>query len=483
MSPKRLKEVGHVRRSFSGVATLEGLPSVFLHEALLDERGEPAGIVMGFSDEGVQTLLFDETVPPGTPLYRSGKIFSIDSGDEHVGRVLNGMGLSRDDLPYVAGTERPVFATAPPIIARSKVERPLITGVKVIDATLPLGRGQRELIIGDRKLGKSAIARDAVIYQGETDDGALCVYVLCGRKRDELADLVDTFTTHGAMGHTVIVAATAADSYAERYLAPFVGCAIAEHFRDAGKDVLVVYDDLTQHAKAYREIKLMFNRPPGREMYPADIFSLHAQLLERAGQLDAKHGGGSLTALPIIETQAGDVTAFVPTNLISITDGQIYLERGLQQKGFLPAVNVGLSVSRLGAQVQPPPLKRVTAGLRLALAQQKELQKLTQLETQISKETSKRVHRGELTLELLKQGKHRSVPVEEQVFLFYAVENGHFDDLEKEEWTGFEQTLRDLARSRYPDTMARIREGAYDAGLEKEMQEIVAYSKKEFLGK
>lgn len=457
------KEIGQIVSFFSGVARIQGLPHVFLYEELLDRNHNLAAIVIGFDENFVEALFFDENFDLEKPVFRSFQPFSISVSKSLIGRVVNGLGRARDGLGKNTGALTPVFQKAPPIIDREPVAFPLSTGIKIIDTNLPLGRGQRELIIGDRKLGKSAIAADIVLNQKQAKPPVYCVYVICGQKEQKLRELIALFEKCNAFLYAAVVAATAGASLAEQYLAPFVGCAIGEYFRDKGQDALVVYDDLSKHAKTYRDISLLLDRAPGREAYPGDIFSLHAGLLERAAKISKEKGGGSLTALPIIETQEGDITSFIPTNLISITDGQIYLERGLFQKGFLPAVNVGLSVSRIGSQAQPSILKQVSGGLRLALAQHKELQKLSQLETAVSVEAQKKIHQGDLMLELLKQEKHTNIELAEQAVLFYAVEQGFFDDIEKEKWRDFEALLLELMRSRYIRLLQDIKENGLTA--------------------
>jgi len=479
---KNKKEAGRVLSYFSGVAKIQGLSHVFLNEVLLDEQNKEIAIVIGFDKENIEALFFDADIDLEKPIFRSNKMFSVSVSDNIIGRIVNGLGHARDSLGVVTGKETPVFCEAPQIIDREPVSTPLSTGVKVIDTVLPIGRGQRELIIGDRKLGKSTLALDAILNQKKAKPPVYCVYVLCGQKEQKLEEVVSLFERNGAFLHTTVVAATAEDSYAAQYLAPFVGCAIGEFFRDQGKDALVVYDDLSKHAKTYRSIALLSERVPGRESYPGDIFSLHAKLLERAAKLSKAKGGGSLTALPIIETQEGDITSFIPTNLISITDGQIYLERSLFQKGFLPAVNIGLSVSRVGSQAQPDILRDVIGGIRLALSQHRELQKLTQLETVVSEEAKKKIHRGELTLKLLTQEKHTNVSWPEQVIIFYAVENGFFDDLKKESWPNFENMVLELVKTRYLKILEKInKEKKLNEDIKKNIMDIIADAKEEFL--
>jgi len=350
---KRLKDkesqAAHVISYYSGVAKIRGLDEVMLQEVLVDATGQPAAVVIGFDKDRVEALLFDEAFDLERPIFRSGQRFMTKVSDKIIGRVVDGLGEERDGLGSVLGDATPVFRAAPSIIDCSPVTDPLNTGIKIIDTALSLGKGQRELIIGDRKLGKSTLAEDIVLNQKGIRQPVYCIYVLCGHKQQQLQELVRLLDKENAFLHTVVVAATADESLVKQYLAPFVGCAIGEYFRDRGQHALVIYDDLIKHANVYRNVALLLERAPGRESYPGDIFSLHAGLLEIAAQMSPNKGGGSLTALPIVETQEGDITAFVPTNLISITDGQIYLERGLFQKGFLPAVNVGLSVSRVGS--------------------------------------------------------------------------------------------------------------------------------------
>ncbi len=479
---KTTKAAGKIISFFSGVAKIQGLPKVFVNEVLNDELGKPAAIVIGFTSEYVEALFIDEAFDIAQSVVRTNNPFSITVSDNYIGRIVDGFGQPIDQYgPIPEGQSTSVFLQAPPIMQRKPVTRPLTTGIKVIDATLPLGRGQRELIIGDRKLGKSTVATDIVINQKNATQPIQCVYVLCAQRVQKLDELVALFEKNNTFLHSTVVAATASDSFLAQYLAPFVGCTIAEHFRNNGQDALIVYDDLSNHAKVYRDIALILGRVPGREAYPGDVFSLHALLLERAAQLSDEEGGGSLTALPIIETQEGDVTAFIPTNIISITDGQIYLERGLFQKNFLPAVNVGLSVSRVGSQVQPPVLKEVLGGIRLALAQHKELQKLSQLETTVSEQVRKNIHRGDLLLALLRQPKHTKVSFPEQTVLFYAVENGYFDELNNDQWHEFMMYMLDLLRTRYQKVLKTIEKGTFDKGVKKEIKKIVEDFKDEFV--
>lgn len=483
MHSKKNKEIGHIFSFFSGIAKIQGLPHIFLHEVLLDETGASVAIVIGFDENFVEALFFDENFDLEKLIFRSFQPFSIPFSSDFIGRIVNGLGVPEDRLGSIQGKITSIFRQAPPIIDRESVLTPLSTNIKIIDTNLPLGRGQRELIIGDRKLGKSTIAIDTVLNQKYADPPVYCVYVICGQKKQKLKEIVSLFEKNNTFLYTTIVFAPAGASFAEQYLAPFVGCLIGEYFRDNGKDALIVYDDLSKHAKVYRDISLLLERAPGREAYPGDIFSLHAKLLERAAKLSKKKGGGSLTALPIIETQEGDITSFIPTNIISITDGQIYLERGLFQKRFLPAVNIGLSVSRVGSQAQPKVLKETVGSIRLVLSQYKELQKLSQLETVISAKAQKKIHQGGLILELLKQEKHTNITWPEQAILFYAVEKGLFDDLEKNKWSNFEMLLLGLIKNRHSNILQKIKKGIFDKKIKIEIQKIINAFKKNFVNK
>lgn len=475
------KEVGHISSFFSGVATISGLPHVFINELLVDGDDKPVGLTVGFDETYVEALMFDERLSSDASIYRSGRTISIPLGDSYIGRVVDGFGGPIDGLSPFHGEEAPIFTESLPIIQREPVRMPVTTGIKIIDTTLPIGRGQRELVIGDRKLGKSTLALDMILHQRWADPAIFCVYCLIGQPARKLEETVTLFEKYGAFRYSCVVAATAAMGYAAQYVAPFVACTIAESIRKSGKDALVIYDDLTRHANCYRDVALLLGRAPGREAYPGDVFSLHAQLLERAGRRSQTVGGGSVTAIPIIETQEGDITSYIATNIISITDGQIYLERGLYQKGYIPAVNVALSVSRVGSQAQHKALKEVTSGLRLALSQQKELQKLTQLETVVSRQSQQKIYRGELILELLKQDKHDTIPWAEQVVLFYLLEHGFFDDLTRDQWRDFERHTRELIRSRYKEVLTMIHNNDFDVGLKKRIESIATDVKQEFL--
>jgi F-type H+-transporting ATPase subunit alpha len=488
MKPARLnnlniREVGKITSLFSGVAKIQGLEGILVHELLIDDFGNPAAIVIGFTKDSVEALFFDENFDFTRPVFPSGRTFSIPVGENYIGKIVSGRGQEIKTHKEIAGKYKPVFGEAPQIIERQQVKTPLSTGIKMIDSTLPLGRGQRELIIGDRKLGKTTITTDVVLNQQGQKSEVLCVYVVCGKKKRELEKITSLFEKEGAFSYTAIVAATADSSLAEQYLAPFVGTTIAEYFRDKGKDALIIYDDLTNHAKAYRDISLLLKRPPGREVYPGDIFSVHAKLLERSAQLSKDRGGGSLSSLPIVETQEGDLTAYITTNLISITDGQIYLERDLFQKRFLPAINIGLSVSRVGSKAQPAPLKDATKALRLSLAQQRELQKLIQLETTISEETKKKLKRGNLILAMLNQEKHTNITWQEQTLLFYAVNAGLLDDIDADSWRENENFFLALLDSRYKPLLSKIEKDGITKNVEEEIVAAVNDFRKEFITK
>jgi len=467
------QEIGYIYSYYEGVAKIYGLPHVFVHEVLNWEDGRPAALVVGFNEYFVEAVFFESDVDLSKKIFRSKKIFSIKLSDQYIGRIINGVGLPIDNLGPISGAiTSSVFRESPGIIDRQPVNVPLETGIKVIDTTLPIGRGQRELIIGDRKLGKTTIGLDAIINQKNAKRPVYCVYVFCGQKEQKLREAEKILQENGALDFTTIVAAPSSDSLASQYLAPFVGCTIAEYFRDRGKDALIVYDDLTSHAKVYREISLLLERPPGREAYPGDIFSLHAALLERACKLSDDSGGGSLTALPIVETLEGDITSFIPTNLISITDGQIYLERNLFEKGILPAVNIGLSVSRVGAQAQSPVLKEVTGKLRLNLSQYREIEKLSRLETTISEKTKIKLHRGRLLIKLLTQKKHKLVSSAEDVVLFYAVQEGFFDEIRESEWTYCENLFLEILREKNVFILEKIKKGIFDKQIKDKIRDI-----------
>ena len=395
-------------------------------------------------------------------------------GEALIGRVVNALGEPIDDRGPIAATERrPVEWIAPDVVSRQSVSEPVQTGIKAIDAMIPIGRGQRELIIGDRSIGKSAIAIDAIINQRGGD--LICIYVAIGQKDSKVAQTVATMEQHGAMEHTIIVSAGAAESAALQYLAPYAGCAMGEYFMTQGKDVLIVYDDLTKHAWAYRQISLLLRRPPGREAYPGDVFYLHSRLLERAARLDAEHGGGSITALPIIETQAGDVSAYIPTNVISITDGQIFLENDLFNAGQRPAVNPGISVSRVGGTAQRPAMRSVAGSLRLDLSQFRELEAFAQFGTEdLDLSTRRQLERGQRLTEILKQPQYGPQSLAEQVTIIYAGVNGHLDDVPVEKVADFERAFHEQMRATHRDILDAIQSsGELDDANEQKLKDAI----------
>ena len=437
----KVDEVGTVLSLGDGIARLHGLDKVMYGE-LLEFPHDVAGLAMNLEEDQVgSVLLGDYThLREGDQVKRTGKILSVPVGDAMIGRVVNALGQPIDDKGPIASNDNfPVERLAPGVVDRQPVREPMTTGLKAIDSMIPIGRGQRELIIGDRQTGKTAVVLDTIINSAKND--LICIYCAVGQKRSSVAQVVQTLTDHGAMAYTVVVAATASEPAPMLYIAPFAACAIGEYFRDKGKHALIIYDDLSKHAVAYRELSLLLRRPPGREAYPGDVFYLHSRLLERASKLNDEKGGGSLTALPIIETQAGDVSAYIPTNVISITDGQIYLETDLFNSGVRPAVNVGLSVSRVGGSAQIKAMRQVAGTLKLDLAQYRELAAFSQFGSDLDKVTLKQLNRGKRLTELLKQPQFSPLPTEKQVIIIYAGNNGYLDDLEVEQIRGFEDGL------------------------------------------
>jgi len=456
------KEIGHIDKFYKGVGKIVGLPNIFLHEVLKREDGTPAALTIGYSADFVEALFFQpKQANLNKPLFRTEKIIQIPVGPKYLGRIINGLGEPIDGLGVIKEREfSPLFKESPGIIDRQPVTDPLLTGIKVIDSTLPIGRGQRELIIGDKKIGKTSLALAALINQKNNSENNLApvygIYVLIGQKRSKAEELIRILKDFGVIENSVVVAALADDSLVSQYLAPYVGCTIGEYFRDRGEDVLIIYDDLSKHAKAYRTISLLLERSPGREAYPGDIFYLHATLLERAANLSKKNKGGSLTALPIIETVENDITAFIPTNLISITDGQIYLDPNLFSQEFLPAVNIGLSVSRVGSNAQLPLLKNVTKSLKLIISQHDSLKKLAQLESNLSQESKNKFKRGELTLSALKQEKFSLLSLIEEIVIFYGVSHDFFLFVKEKEWPAFEKKLIYYLRGKKAEEIKNI---------------------------
>src|SRR5438270_683012 len=434
-------EVGTVISLGDGIARVHGLDKVMAGELLSFPHGL-AGIAMNLEEDQVGTVLLGDytEIKEGDEVKRTQRIMSVPVGDAMVGRVVNALGQPIDDKGPVATSKFiPIERLAPGVVDRQPVREPMATGLKAIDAMIPIGRGQRELIIGDRQTGKTAVALDTIINNAKNN--LICIYCAIGQKRSSIAQVVKTLSDFGAMEYTIVVAASASEPAPMQYIAPYAACAIGEYFRDNGKHALVIYDDLSKHAASYREISLLLRRPPGREAYPGDVFYLHSRLLERAAKMSDKLGGGSLTALPIIETQAGDVSAYIPTNVISITDGQIYLETDLFNSGIHPAVNVGLSVSRVGGSAQIKAMRQVAGSLKLELAQYRELAAFAQFGSDLDKATQAQLNRGQRLVEILKQPQYAPLPVERQVMLIFAGTNGFLDDLPVEQIRAFEQEL------------------------------------------
>ena len=434
-------ETGTVILVGDGIARAYGLEKCMANELVEFENGE-YGMALNLEENSVSIVIFgsDENIGEGQTVKRTGKVVSVPVGDAMVGRVVNALGQPIDGTGPIDTKEfRPIESKAPGICERRSVYQPLQTGIKAIDSMIPIGRGQRELIIGDRQTGKTTIATDTIINQKGKD--VICIYVAIGQKRSTVATLVENLTRNGAMDYTIVVAATASESSPLQYIAPYSGCAMGEYFMNKGKDVLIIYDDLSKHAVAYRALSLLIRRPPGREAYPGDVFYLHSRLLERAAKLDDEHGGGSMTALPIIETQAGDVSAYIPTNVISITDGQIFLETELFHSGIMPAVNPGISVSRVGGDAQIKAMKKVAGTLKLIYSQYRELQSFAQFGSDLDADTKARLEQGARIVEVLKQNQNAPVPVEKQVAILYAVTKGVLESVKVEDVNVYESGL------------------------------------------
>lgn len=434
-----MEEVGTVISAGDGIAKVYGLDNVMAGE-LVEFPGGVYGMTLNLEEDNVGVVVMGDYlgIKEGDTVKRTGKIASVPVGEELVGRVVNALGQPIDGKgPINAKKTDVIEKVAPGIVLRKPVHEPVQTGIKAIDSMIPIGRGQRELIIGDRQTGKTAIALDTIINQ--KGQNMICVYVAIGQKRSTVAQVVQTLEEHGAMDYTIVVAATASDPAPLQFIAPLAGCTMGEYFRDNGKHALLIYDDLSKHATAYRQMSLLLRRPPGREAYPGDVFYLHSRLLERAAKLNDDLGAGSLTALPIIETQAGDVSAYIPTNVISITDGQIFLETDLFNSGFRPAVNAGISVSRVGGSAQIKAMKQVAGKLRLELAQYREMAAFAQFGSDLDPATQKQLTRGSRLMELLKQNKNKPFPVEEQIAVIFAAINGYLDDIAVKDVRKFEQ--------------------------------------------
>ena len=456
------ESVGTILQVGDGIARIYGLPDAQMGE-LLEFPHEVMGMVLNLEEDSIGAIVLgeDKELKEGDPVKRTGRIAEVPVGKGLLGRVVDALGRPIDGKgPIVADEYRRIEVIAPGVITRQPVKQPLQTGNKAIDAMIPIGRGQRELIIGDRSTGKTAIVLDTIInqkYTHETDTPVYCIYVAIGQKMAAIARFVDTLERYGAMEYTTVVVASASDPNSLQYLAPYAGCAMGEYFRDNGMDALVVYDDLSKHAQAYRAVSLLLRRPPGREAYPGDVFYLHSRLLERAAKMSDAYGGGSLTALPIIETQAGDVSAYIPTNVISITDGQIYLEPSLFYAGIRPAINVGISVSRVGGDAQIKAMKQVAGRLRLEMAQFREVQAFAQFASDLDRATQMQLARGLRLQELLKQPQFQPMPVEEQVMILFAGTQGYLDDLPVEKVREFEEGFHPFMRERYPEIGEKIR--------------------------
>jgi F-type H+/Na+-transporting ATPase subunit alpha len=472
-----VSETGSVISVGDGIARIYGLENVMAGE-LIEFGPDTVGIALNLEEDQVGAVLLGDfgEVKEGDQVRRTGRIMSIPVGDAMIGRVVNALGRPIDGKGAIDTKEfNPLERLAPGVVDRQPVKQPVQTGIKAIDAMVPIGRGQRELIIGDRQTGKTTIALDTIINQKGGD--LICIYVAIGQKRSTVAQVVKTLEEHGAMDYTIVVAATASDPAPMQYIAPYAGCSIGEYFRDSRRHALCIYDDLSKHAAGYREISLLLRRPPGREAYPGDVFYLHSRLLERAAKLSDEKGGGSLTALPFIETQAGDVSAYIPTNVISITDGQIYLETDLFNANIRPAINVGLSVSRVGGSAQIKAMRSVAGSLRLDLAQYRELAAFAQFGSDLDKASQAQLNRGRRLVEVLKQGPYSPIPVEKQVMIIFAGTNGYLDDVRVENVRRFEAELYKFLDNSKADLLNTIRE---KRELNDEIKKQVVDALKEF---
>lgn len=475
-------DTGTVLTAGDGVARIHGLEGCMANE-LIEFPGGVYGMALNLEEDNVGCVLLgsDENIREGDMVRKTNRIVEVPVGDVMIGRVVNALGQPIDGKGPINATKfRPIERIAPGVITRESVNQPLQTGIKSIDSMFPIGRGQRELIIGDRQTGKTAIAVDTIINQ--KGQNVICIYVAIGQKRSTVAQIVDVLEKHGAMDYTIVVSATASELAPLQYIAPYAGCAMGEEFMDNGRDVLIVYDDLSKHAIAYRAMSLLLRRPPGREAYPGDVFYLHSRLLERAAKLSKGYGGGSITALPIIETQAGDISAYIPTNVISITDGQIFLETDLFFAGFRPAINTGLSVSRVGGAAQIKAMKKVAGSLKLELAQYRDLAAFAQFGSELDKDTRQRLEQGERIMELLKQPQYSPVSVEHQVIIFYVAINKYLSDIPVNRIRQFEKEFLQYVDNNYPDIVESIRETKdLTENTEKRITEAVHEFKKSFV--
>ena len=479
-APVSMTSVGSVIEVGDGIARIHGLSNAKYNE-LLEFPGGVLGIALNLEEDSVAAVILgeDSNIKEGDEVKATGRISEITVGKGMIGRVVDPLGRPLDGKgPIKAESTRPLERIAPNVVDRKSVNTPVQTGIKAIDAMIPIGRGQRELIIGDRSTGKTAIALDTIINQKGGD--LVCIYVAIGQKASKVARIVALLEQYGAMEHTIVVAANSSDAVALQYLAPYAGCAIGEEFMEQGKDALVVYDDLTKHAWAYRQLSLLLRRPPGREAYPGDLFYLHSRLLERAARLNDKLGGGSLTALPIIETQAGDVSAYVPTNVISITDGQIYLEPDMFNAGIRPAVNVGISVSRVGSSAQTKAMKKVAGKLKMDMGQYRELAAFAQFGTsELDKSTRMQLERGQRVTEVLKQGQYQPVPAAKQVAILYATLNGYLDNIEVGKVRDYESGLYRFLEANFASVLTTIaKENVISADTEKTLKTALDEYKK-----
>lgn len=478
----QIEKIGKVNKIGDGVAILSGLDEAMSGE-LLEFSDEIYGVALNLEENEIGAMILGDykKIKEGDIVKSTGRILEVPVGEAMIGRVVNALGKPMDGKGEIkTDVFYPVEKIAPRVITRKSVDTPLQTGIKAIDSMIPIGKGQRELIIGDRQIGKTAIAIDTIINQKGKD--VVCIYVAVGQKESKIAKIVAKLQESGAMEHTIVVLAGSSDSAAMSYIAPYSGCAMGEYFMDKGKDALIIYDDLTKHAQSYRQISLILRRPPGREAYPGDVFYLHSRLLERAAKLDEKYGGGSLTALPIIETQAGDVSAYIPTNVISITDGQIFLETDLFYQGIRPAINPGISVSRVGSAAQTKAMKKVAGKLRLELAQFRELAAFAQFASDLDQETKEKIERGKRLTEVLKQGQYSPLSVAEQVSIIFATINGFMDDVRIEDVKEFESRLLQFLNEQKKGLIENIeKERIISEESEKELRESIEDFKQSFL--
>jgi len=468
-----VSETGIVLSVGDGVARVHGVEKAMAME-MLEFPGGIFGLCLNLEEDniGVAIMGDDTSIKEGDIVKRTGRIAEIPVGEAVLGRLIDAVGNPLDGKGPINATEfRRIEMVAPGVIARQPVKEPMYTGIKAIDAMTPIGRGQRELIIGDRQIGKTALAVDTILNQKDSD--IYCIYVAIGQKKSTVAQVVDILQREGAMEYTTVVSACASDPATQQYMAPYAGCSIGEYYRDNGKHALIIYDDLSKQAVAYRQISLLLRRPPGREAFPGDIFYNHSRLLERAAKLNDKLGGGSLTALPIIETQAGDVSAYIPTNVISITDGQVYLEPGLFFSGLRPAINVGLSVSRVGGAAQTKAMKKVAGTLRTEMAQYRELEAFAQFGSDLDKATQRQLNRGRRLVEVLKQPQYKPIPAEKEIMILFAAANGYLDELPEKTVSEYEGRMLENMDSRHPDLLKRIKESG-DINNELEGQLIKA---------